>query len=165
MATSLEDLTNTLILTVRTGTDHEDAAAALGWTARLIGNLRAEGALRLTDRPRDLAAERLQDACQYAAMSFGGNEGRVAVLTAVASDLAARLRDRLSEEDRWATTTRAAMSARHCARALAGSGPHGATPELVVVTEGAREVLALAGLRPLRHDKLRAFDGSSGSEV
>ena len=158
MATSLDDLLTAIYATARTGTGSDDAAEALRWSARLLGRLREDGGLLLTDPLRDLAARRLEDACRYAATSFPGEAGGASELVAVTHDVVGRLRDQLSHDDRWVITTNLAMATRRFAGTIARSGPYASVPELPSVAECAREVLYLAAARPVQLDRLRGLD-------
>lgn len=158
MATSINDLLTAALLAARDCQERDDAAGALSWSSRLLDRVLDEGGLLLSDRPRDLVARRLSDACRYAAMSFPGRAGRASDLVAVLHDVIARQRDQLSAEDRWAIVTRTAMSARRFAGCIAHSGRYRTVPELSAVAECAREVLVLAATRPVRLERLRALD-------
>lgn len=158
MATSIDDLLTAALSAARDCQDRDAAAGALSWSSRLLDRVLDEGGLLLSDRPRDLVARRLSDACSYAAMSFPGQGGRAADLVAVLHDIVARQRDQLSAEDRWAIVARTAMTARRFAGCIAHSGPYRAVPELSAVAECAREVLVLSATRPVRLERLRALD-------
>jgi hypothetical protein len=150
VATSILDLLDTIDAEVgaERPIDSLDAVATLGQAQCVLRKLAHDGLDARIGGDRESVANSLAALCGLVGGMWESAPARCSSLVGVLGDTIGRLRDELTQSDRWATAIRIAPIARKCAVAIEGSGPYAHVPELKALVQAAAEVQRVAAVNP-----------------